>query len=102
MFLWVLSLFSAWAQSNFKEAINIGSQKIYFGSTSCSIPDSACECEYSSQVYRKNSYLPILHLVAQVDFYVGNIQFDKGELIIFPDDTCPEDLNKVKRIQYSF
>ncbi|MGH1339443.1 MAG: hypothetical protein ACRBFS_25220 [Aureispira sp.] len=100
LMVWVVLLLFASGQSTFKESRSIGDQTIYWSSNSCDIPDTACECDYFSQIYRQNRYLPLMHFVTQVDFYVGNVRLEEGMLIITPDDTCPKDGNKIKRVAY--
>jgi hypothetical protein len=80
--------------------IPLGQERIYVYHNACFIPDSACECAYYySLIYKKNAYLPIMHLVTTIDFYAGEVRLHKGELTILPSSTCSKDKGKIKKVR---
>lgn len=79
--------------------INLGDEKIYLYHNKCFIPDNSCECDYYSLIYVKNQYLPIMHLLTKVNFYVDDVQLNNDELTIFASKKCTQDINKRKKIK---
>ena len=81
--------------------IQIEGKTLYVYHTFCFVPDSACECNnYGSLIFIKNAYLPIRHLLTETDFYVDDIELNKGDFIAKASDTCSKDSSKTKTIAY--
>jgi len=82
------------------DELTIENKIIYVYHESCFPPDSECQCDtYGSYIYTKNQYLPMMSLVLKTDFYVGNLQLNKGELIVKASDMCAKNLGKMKKVQ---
>ncbi len=80
--------------------VTLEGKTIYVYHDSCFPPDSVCECDtYGSLIYRKNQYLPLMHLVLKTDFYVGSVQLNNGELIVKASDICTKDIGKIKHLK---
>ncbi|MCP4138336.1 MAG: hypothetical protein GY754_45665 [bacterium] len=78
-----------------EKEVKLNEETIYVYYNTCSIPNSNCGCDhYSSLIYKKNHYLPIMHLVKEVDYYVGEIQLHNGRLYILASDDCKSDIGK--------
>lgn len=99
-FLSIMTTGQGFFGPTFIKEITLGDEKFFLYHNECFIPDGSCECNYYySLVYRKNTHLPIMHLLTKVDFYADDIQLNKNELTISASKKCSSDINEVKKIK---
>ena len=97
-FLSILNAGHGFMGPSLSKQLTLGEKKIYVYNDTCF--DSVC-CETSrSLVYSKNTYLPIMHLLAEVDFHVGDVRLLKQELIISSSNICSKDKDKIKKVSF--
>ncbi len=83
----------------FEKEYSFGDRTIYQYYNSCWPPDGECEChDYYSLIYIKNKFLPTMSLLKQVDFYVGDVKFIAGKLMIEANDKCEKDRGKMVEV----
>lgn len=84
-----------------QQKLTLESKTIYVYIESCVIPDSKCECDnYRSIVFIQNDYLPIMHLVAKADFFIGEIIKFNNKLLLVASNECERDIGKKRLVEF--